>query len=67
MKVLEHGKNYRQTPPVKVRCECGCLMEVSDHDLEGWSTLFVWCIECREPVYLPEKAVRDITVVHAEV
>ena len=55
MKVLEHGKHYRETPPVQARCECGCRVEVQEHDLEGGSTPFIWCPECREPVYLPVK------------
>lgn len=61
MKVLEHGRHYNQTPPVQVRCECGCRMEVQEQDLENMgSTPFVWCVECREPVYLPVVVAAEI-------
>ena len=67
MKVLEHGKHFIGSKPVEIQCDCGCKMEVHEGDLEGGSTPFVWCAECKEPVFLPVKVVRDITVVRAGV
>lgn len=57
MKVLKHGRHFTRKPPVNCKCACGCEMEVDEGDMEGNTTPFVWCPECKEPVYLSVRLV----------
>jgi hypothetical protein len=41
-------------------------MEVQEQDLENSSTPFIWCVECREPVYLSVQVLWDANVVQAK-
>ncbi len=58
MKVTKHGNTYSKTPPIKVECECGCHMEVDESELEGNSNKWIFCVECREMVMVPEEAIQ---------
>ena len=57
MKVTKHGKYSNSPLAIKAICPCGCEMEVSSGELEGNSSHYVWCPECKEMVMISQSEI----------
>ncbi len=57
MKIIEHGNTVTNIT-IKCTCEnCHCKFEAEEHELEGNTSRFCWCPECKETVWVPENEV----------
>ena len=59
MKVTKHGKYSNSPQPIKAVCQCGCEMEVSAGELEGNSSHYIWCPECRDIVTISQEEINN--------
>ena len=59
MKILKHGNVYNhQMASIECQCsKCKCVVSVEEYELEGNSSRFCWCPECRETIWIPEREI----------